>query len=117
MQYGTIPGVGDRVSRLVLGSMVFSTEPAAFENTCRLLDRFAAAGGTTVDTARIYSGGTSESAFGQCLERSGPRAQIAVPRQGAPHHNPTPQPPLTPEPIPEDNHTTPRHERPRHAAL
>ena len=53
MRYGSIPGVGDRISRLVLGSMVFSIEPEAFDNTCRLLDRFAAAGGTTVDTARI----------------------------------------------------------------
>src|SRR5258706_10308212 len=61
MRYGSIPGVGDRVSRLVLGSMVFSIHPEAFDNTSRLLDRFTKAGGTTVDTARIYAQGTSET--------------------------------------------------------
>ena len=69
MRYGTIAGVGDRVSRLVLGSMVFSTEPNALRNARQLLDRFAAGGGTAVDTARIYAQGTSESAFGQWLAR------------------------------------------------
>jgi len=60
MRYGSIQGVGDRISRLVLGSMVFSTEPEKIDNTFRLLDRFVGAGGTTVDTARIYGRGTSE---------------------------------------------------------
>jgi aryl-alcohol dehydrogenase-like predicted oxidoreductase len=87
MRYGSIPGIGDRVSRLVMGSMVFSTEPEAFENTCRLLDRFAAAGGTTVDTARVYASGTSEAAFGTWLERSGRRDDMLVLGKGA-HHDP-----------------------------
>lgn len=26
MRYGSIPGVGDRVSRLVMGSMIFATD-------------------------------------------------------------------------------------------
>jgi aryl-alcohol dehydrogenase-like predicted oxidoreductase len=86
MRYGLIPGVGDNVSRLVLGSMVFSTAPEEFDNTCRLLDRFVAAGGTTVDTARIYARGTSESAFGEWLERSGRRKDMVVLGKGA-HHN------------------------------
>ena len=42
MRYGSIPGIDQRVSRLVLGSMVLSTEPERFENACRLLDRFVA---------------------------------------------------------------------------
>ena len=86
MRYGSIPGVGDRVSRLVLGSMVFSIAPEAFENTCRLLDRFTHAGGTTVDTARIYAKGTSEAAFGKWLEGSGKRSEVVVLGKGA-HHN------------------------------
>jgi 1-deoxyxylulose-5-phosphate synthase len=86
MRYGSIPGVGDRVSRLVMGSMVFSTEPEAFDNTCRLLDRFVAAGGTTVDTARVYARGTSEVAFGKWLDRSGLRDQMVVLGKGA-HHD------------------------------
>lgn len=87
MRYGSIPGVGDRVSRLVLGSMVFSTEPDKIDTTFRLLDRFVGAGGTAVDTARIYRGGTSEAAFGQWLARSGVRKQLIVIGKGA-HHDP-----------------------------
>src|SRR3982074_2179213 len=106
MRYGTIPGVGDRVSRLVLGSMVFSTEPEAFENTCRLLDRFVAAGGTTVDTARIYSGGTRESAFAQGLERSGRRNDLVVLGKGAHHDTRTLERRVTPAAIHEDIETS-----------
>jgi 1-deoxyxylulose-5-phosphate synthase len=87
MRYGSIQGVGDRVSRLVLGSMVFSTEPEKIANTFRLLDRFVGAGGTAVDTARIYSGGTSEPAFGKWLARSGMRDEMVVTGKGA-HHDP-----------------------------
>jgi aryl-alcohol dehydrogenase-like predicted oxidoreductase len=86
MRYGSIPGVSQRVSRLVLGSVVFSTEPEAFDNTCGLLDRFVSAGGTTVDTARSYSAGTSEVAFGRWLERSGRRSDMVVLDKGA-HHD------------------------------
>jgi len=111
MRYGSIPGVGDRVSRLVLGSMVFGTQPEAFDNTCRLLDRFAAAGGTTVDTARIYAGGTSESAFGQWLERSGKRADMVVLGKGAHHDNQTLERRVTPAAIHEDVETSLREMR------
>jgi aryl-alcohol dehydrogenase-like predicted oxidoreductase len=102
MRYGSIPGVGDRVSRLVLGSMVFSTEPEQFDTTCRLLDRFVAAGGTTVDTARIYARGTSESAFGQWLERSGRRQDVVVLGKGAHHNSTTLERRVTPTAIHED---------------
>jgi 1-deoxyxylulose-5-phosphate synthase len=87
MRYGSIPGVGDRVSRLVLGSMVFSTAPDKIDNAFGLLDRFVGAGGTAVDTARIYSGGMSEPAFGRWLARSGVRHQMVVIGKGA-HHDP-----------------------------
>lgn len=106
MRYGSIPGVGDRVSRLVLGSMVFSTEPEAFDTTCRLLDRFAAAGGTTVDTARIYAHGTSESAFGEWLKRSGRRADMVVLGKGAHHDTQTLERRVTPAAIHEDIETS-----------
>jgi 1-deoxyxylulose-5-phosphate synthase len=102
VQYGFIPGVGDRVSRLVLGSMVFSTEPDKLANTLRLLDRFVAAGGTAVDTARIYGKGTSEAAFGQWLGRSNVRDQMVVIGKGA-HHDPnTLERRVTPAAIHED---------------
>jgi hypothetical protein len=41
--------VGDQVSRLVLGSMVFSTQPDKISNAFRLLDQFA--GEMVVETA------------------------------------------------------------------
>jgi len=44
--YGTVPGVGDRVSRLVLGASAFS--PERMELARAMLDPFVAAGGTTV---------------------------------------------------------------------
>jgi 1-deoxyxylulose-5-phosphate synthase len=106
MRYGTIAGVGDRVSRLVLGSMVFSTEPDAFRNTCQLLERFAAAGGTTVDTARIYAQGTSESAFGQWLSSSGRRSDMVVVGKGAQHKSQTFEPRVTPAAIHADLETS-----------
>lgn len=87
MRYGSIAGVGGRVSRLVMGSMVFGTEPDRFANTCKLLDRFVEAGGTTVDTARVYAQGTSERAFGEWLKGSGRRDQMVVIGKGA-HHDP-----------------------------
>jgi aryl-alcohol dehydrogenase-like predicted oxidoreductase len=106
MRYGSIPGVGDRVSRLVLGSMVFSTQPEAFDATCRLLDRFTAAGGTTVDTARIYAQGTSEAAFGKWLERSGKRSEMVVLGKGAHHNSDTLERRVTPAAIHEDIETS-----------
>ena len=76
------------MSRLVMGSMVFSTEPERFENTCALLDRFAAAGGTAVDTARVYAKGTSERAFGQWLTDRGLPRPDGRARQGRPPRQP-----------------------------
>ena len=111
MRYGSIPGVGDRVSRLVLGSMVFSIKPDAFENTCRLLDRFTEAGGTTVDTARIYAQGTSETAFGKWLDRSGKRDDVVVLGKGAHHNSETLERRVTPAAIHEDIETSLREMR------
>lgn len=106
MRYGSIPGVGDRVSRLVMGSMVFSTEPEPFENTCKLLDRFVEAGGTTVDTARVYAKGTSERAFGEWLKKSDRRNQMVVIGKGAHHDNQTMERRVTPAAIHEDIETS-----------
>jgi aryl-alcohol dehydrogenase-like predicted oxidoreductase len=70
------------------------------------LDRFASAGGTTVDTARIYSGGTSESAFGKWLERSGRREGMVVLGKGAHHDSLTLERRVTPAAIHEDIETS-----------
>jgi aryl-alcohol dehydrogenase-like predicted oxidoreductase len=84
MRYGSIPNVGGRISRLVLGSMVFSTENQ--DRTNEILDRFLEAGGTAVDTARVYALGASEPAFGHWLRSRGCRDRMVVIGKGA-HHD------------------------------
>ena len=70
--------------RLVLGGNVFGWT-ASGEEAFRILDRFAEAGGTMIDTADVYSawvpghhGGESESLIGEWLRRSGRRGGILV---------------------------------------
>jgi aryl-alcohol dehydrogenase-like predicted oxidoreductase len=87
VRYGTIPGVDKPVSRLVMGSMVFGTEPEKYENTCRILDGFLAAGGTAIDTARVYGRGSSEKAVGRWIAERGVRDKVVVIGKGA-HHDP-----------------------------
>jgi aryl-alcohol dehydrogenase-like predicted oxidoreductase len=87
VEYGSIPDVDGRVSRLVLGSMVFSTEKQ--EQTNELLDRWVEVGGTAVDTARVYAKGTSEEAFGKWLTSRGCRDQLVVIGKGAHHDSQT----------------------------
>jgi aryl-alcohol dehydrogenase-like predicted oxidoreductase len=84
MRYGSLPDVSGRVSRLVMGSMVFSIENQ--QRTNEILDRFVEVGGTAVDTARVYSKGTSEEAFGNWLQERGNRDDIVVIGKGA-HHD------------------------------
>jgi len=75
---------GLRTPRLVLGGNVFGWT-ATGEDAFRILDRFADAGGTMVDTADVYSawvpsheGGESESLIGDWLRRRGARGRIQV---------------------------------------
>ena len=58
MKYGAVSGVGERVSRLVMGRMAFSVKP--IEEVHALYDRFVAAGGNAFDTARVYGRGETE---------------------------------------------------------
>jgi len=63
MEYRTLGGSGTAVSHLALGTMTFGAETdrdGAFEQ----LDAFVAAGGTLVDTADVYTAGTSEEIIG-----------------------------------------------------
>jgi len=109
MLYGSIPGVEKRVSRLVLGSMVFHTERQAL--TDQLLDAFVAAGGTAVDLANVYGAGQSEAAFGNWLRgrrglggggsrrRSDVRDRLVVIAKGAHHAMPGYVSRMTPDAI------------------
>ena len=100
MRYGQIPNVDKPVSRLVLGSMVFSTEKQQL--TDDLLDRFVEAGGNAVDTARVYTRGSSEVAFGNWLKSSGRRDQVVVIGKGAHHDRDTLERRVNPAAIHED---------------
>lgn len=64
--------------RLVLGGNVFGWTVKSREDSFRILDRFAEAGGVMIDTADVYSawapgnrGGESETIIGEWLKRRG----------------------------------------------
>lgn len=66
MRHRTLGGSGCVVSTLALGTMTFGDETDE-EGAHAQLDRFAAAGGTLVDTADVYSRGVSEEMVGRWL--------------------------------------------------
>jgi aryl-alcohol dehydrogenase-like predicted oxidoreductase len=73
-----------RTPRLVLGGNVFGWT-ATGEEAFRILDRFAEAGGTMIDTADVYSawvpghaGGESESLIGEWLRRRGGKGDMLI---------------------------------------
>ena len=66
MRYRPLGRTGTAVSELALGTMTFGAETdEAGAHT--QLDRFVEAGGTLVDTADVYSAGTSETMIGRWL--------------------------------------------------
>jgi aryl-alcohol dehydrogenase-like predicted oxidoreductase len=66
MQQRYLGATGLKVSELCLGAMTFGRE--ADEATSRqMMDRFAEAGGTFIDTANVYSTGGSEEVVGRWL--------------------------------------------------
>jgi aryl-alcohol dehydrogenase-like predicted oxidoreductase len=80
----TIGSSGLRTPRLVLGGNVFGWT-AKGEDAFRILDRFADAGGTMIDTADVYSawvpghkGGESESLIGEWLRRRGGKGEMLI---------------------------------------
>jgi aryl-alcohol dehydrogenase-like predicted oxidoreductase len=64
MDYRTLGSSGCAVSSLALGTMTFGVETGEAE-AHEQLDRFAAAGGTLVDTADVYGAGRSEEIIGR----------------------------------------------------
>lgn len=84
MKYQPFPALGRDLSRLVLGSMVFSLE--ALDLTFELLDTWLALGGNIVDTAHVYAAGNSERAIGRWFEERGRRKELTLLTKGA-HHN------------------------------
>jgi 1-deoxyxylulose-5-phosphate synthase len=84
MKYHPFPPLGRDLSRLVLGTMVFSLE--ALDLTFELMEAWLGLGGNIVDTAHVYSGGNSERALGRWFEETGRRDDVVVIDKGA-HHN------------------------------
>jgi|LSQX01.3.fsa_nt_gb aryl-alcohol dehydrogenase-like predicted oxidoreductase len=67
MQYLQFDNLNKKVSKIALGTTYFGAnigEKLAFE----LLDTYFEAGGTTIDTARLYTDGVSESIVGKWLK-------------------------------------------------
>lgn len=99
MIYGSVPGLDRACSRLVLGTMAFSS--AEKDRWWRLLDRFVESGGNCIDTALIYQGGESELIIGQWLKARGIRGEVIVLTKGA-HPKADGKPRVRPEAIAED---------------
>lgn len=70
MNYRLLGRSGLRVSELALGTMTFGPEwgwGASAEESRRMFDAYAEAGGNFIDTANRYTEGTSERLVGECV--------------------------------------------------
>jgi len=81
MTYARIPGIDRPVSRLIMGSMIYS--PRDLPLACAMLDYFVSLGGNTIDTAHIYGGGEAERAVGDWMRLRGNRAEVVIVGKGA----------------------------------
>ncbi|MDX2180549.1 MAG: aldo/keto reductase [Bryobacteraceae bacterium] len=71
MRYRLLGKSGLRVSEVALGAMTFGEDwgwGSSKEESRRVYDAFREAGGNFVDTANVYTNGTSESFLGEFLE-------------------------------------------------
>jgi aryl-alcohol dehydrogenase-like predicted oxidoreductase len=81
MRYKLFGRTGLRVSELCLGTMTFGEEwgwGASREESRRIFDAFAEAGGNFIDTANLYTGGTSEKFTGEFLKGHRERFVLAT---------------------------------------
>ncbi len=80
-RYYTLGRSGLRVSRLALGAMTFGTEwgwGADEAAARRMFDAYLDAGGNFVDTADLYTNGTSESWLGRFIADHGVRDRVVL---------------------------------------
>ena len=73
-----ISDLPEPVSRLVLGTVRFTTDDA--DHWVELLDHYVSAGGNILDTARLY--GTSEIVIGRWMAQRGSRSDIVLCTKG-----------------------------------
>lgn len=79
MRYKLVGKSGLRVSELCLGAMTFGEEwgwGASKEGSERMYEAFRDAGGNFIDTANIYTNGTSEKYVGEFI--SSERDQVVL---------------------------------------
>jgi aryl-alcohol dehydrogenase-like predicted oxidoreductase len=81
MRYKLLGRSGLRVSEICLGTMTFGEEwgwGASKDESRRILDSFLDAGGNFIDTANLYTNGTSESFLGEFLQGRRERVVLAT---------------------------------------
>jgi aryl-alcohol dehydrogenase-like predicted oxidoreductase len=82
MEYRLLGRSGCAVSALALGTLTFGNETSEADSLAQL-DRFAAVGGTLIDTADVYADGRSEEIIGRWLaSRAGARDLVVVATKG-----------------------------------
>ncbi|MEO9530235.1 aldo/keto reductase [Roseibium sp.] len=77
----TLGQAGPLVSRMGLGTMTFGAETDE-EESFRQLDLFVDQGGTFLDTADVYGGGTSEEIIGKWGRRRGGMGELVLATKG-----------------------------------
>jgi aryl-alcohol dehydrogenase-like predicted oxidoreductase len=81
MRYKLLGRSGLRVSELCLGAMTFGEDlgwGASKEESRKVFDAYAAAGGNFIDTANIYTNGTSEKMVGEFVKPQRDKFVIAT---------------------------------------
>ncbi|QDV34613.1 aldo/keto reductase [Tautonia plasticadhaerens] len=81
MRYRLLGNSGLRVSELCLGTMTFGEEwgsGSSKDESRAILDAFFEAGGNFIDTANMYTNGTSEAMLGEFLQGDRDRAVLAT---------------------------------------
>jgi aryl-alcohol dehydrogenase-like predicted oxidoreductase/predicted dehydrogenase len=79
MRDGEIPGIGKRMSRLVMG---VDNQPD-LAHASAIFDAFVEAGGNAFDTGWVYGAGTMEPRLGQWIANRGVRDDVVVIAKGA----------------------------------
>jgi aryl-alcohol dehydrogenase-like predicted oxidoreductase len=81
MKYKLLGKSGLKVSELALGTMTFGEDwgwGASKEQSSKIFDSFANAGGNFIDTAETYTNGTSEKFVGEFLKSDRDRFVVAT---------------------------------------
>jgi aryl-alcohol dehydrogenase-like predicted oxidoreductase len=84
MRYGEIPGIDKPIARVVQGTTMIGSDLNEGESFA-LLDQVFEMGCNTLDTAHVYSNGSSERIIGRWMQARGIRDQLVIITKGAAH--------------------------------